>query len=167
MKDAKEMQSITTIIQSCIIIVIKQSALGKGTFTHELICDFNSSLISQQSFCCYQIQIWMQGVKLSGLYSFIANPKMSLLERAVSKLQLCTVQSHLVYICQFSTYPGEQQLQLRSTTPPGHCAYQLPPTLNADAALKNNAQGGCQSKLINNNNNKYRYIINNNNFDKY
>lgn len=106
-------------------------------------------------------------MKLSELYSFIANPKMSLLERAVSKLQLCTVQSHLVYICQFSTYPGEQQLQLRSTTPPGHCAYQLPPTLNADAALKNNAQGGCQSKLINNNNNKYRYIINNNNFDKY
>lgn len=115
MKDAKEMQSIITIIQSCIIIVIKQSALGKGTYAHELICDFNSSLIPQQSFCCYQIQIWMQEVKLSGQYSFIANPKMSLLQRAVSKLQLCTVQSHLVHACQFTTYPGEQQLQLLSS----------------------------------------------------
>lgn len=45
MKDAKEMQSIIIVIQSSIIIVIKQSALGKGTLTHEFICDFNSSLI--------------------------------------------------------------------------------------------------------------------------
>lgn len=49
MKDDKEMQSIIFIIQSCIIIVIKQSALGKGTFTHELICDFNSSLFQSKA----------------------------------------------------------------------------------------------------------------------
>lgn len=46
MKDAKDMQSIITMIQSIIIIVIKQSALGKGTFTHEFISDFNSLLIA-------------------------------------------------------------------------------------------------------------------------
>lgn len=53
MKDAKEMQSIIIIIQSSIIIVIKQSALGKGTFTPESICDFNSSLTPTESFCYY------------------------------------------------------------------------------------------------------------------
>jgi len=45
MKDAKGTQSTIVITQSRIIIVIKKSALGKGAFTHELICDFNSSLI--------------------------------------------------------------------------------------------------------------------------
>lgn len=38
MKDAKDAQNIIIIIHS-IILVIKQYALGKGTFTYQLICE--------------------------------------------------------------------------------------------------------------------------------
>lgn len=44
------------------------------------------------------------------------------IQRIASELQLSTLQARLVYVCQFSIYLGERQLQLRGTSPPGHCA---------------------------------------------